>query len=119
MGKCIIFFIYTQMGIRSMPRLWDHCLKYAKHCIMIACDAHTHSHTSFCFYSCRQIWITVVLFAHSVQRHSIFFCNHIARLHKNDPRFIVYCQIGNCGFSSKSWIGYKSHISRKHLLSRN
>ena len=49
MGKCIIFFIYTQMGIRSMPRLWDHCLKYAKHCIMIACDAHTHSHTSFCF----------------------------------------------------------------------
>jgi len=42
------------------------------------------------------------------------FCNHIARLHKNDPRFIVYCQVGNCGFSSKSWIGYKSHISRKH-----
>lgn len=37
------------------------------------------------------------------------FCNH-----KNDPRFIVYCQVGNCGFSSISWIGYKSHISRKY-----
>lgn len=43
-----------------------------------------------------------------------FVCNHIARLHKIDPRFIVYCQVGNCRFSSKSWIGYKSHISRKH-----
>ena len=28
---------------------------------------------SLFFYSCRQIWITVVISAHSVQRHSILF----------------------------------------------
>lgn len=75
-----------------MPRLWDHCLKYAKHCIMIACDAHTHSHISFFFfYSCRQIWITVVLFAHSVQRHSIFFATTLQDYTKmiQDLLFIV------------------------------
>ena len=39
-GKMYYFFIHTQWElIRSIPRLWDHCLKYAKHCIIFACIA--------------------------------------------------------------------------------
>ena len=49
-----------------------------------------------------------MLIQYKVTKTFYFFCNHI------DPRFIVYCQVGNCGFSSKSWIGYQSHIIRKH-----
>lgn len=44
------------------------------------------------------------------------FCSHIARVHKNDPRFIVYCQIGNCSFSTNIWNRqtHKQHISKQH-----
>lgn len=44
----------------------------------------------------------------------IIFTNHICRIHKNDPRFKVYCDFGNCGFSTKSWCSYKVHVSRAH-----
>ncbi|CAG2190059.1 unnamed protein product [Mytilus edulis] len=42
------------------------------------------------------------------------FCNHIVRVHKSDPRFLVYCQVDCCGFSTKSWNSYKQHVSAYH-----
>ncbi|XP_071845762.1 uncharacterized protein [Apostichopus japonicus] len=42
------------------------------------------------------------------------FTNHVSRIHRNDPRFKVYCDFGDCGFSTKSWGGYKTHVSRAH-----
>jgi hypothetical protein len=39
---------------------------------------------------------------------------HVARCHKNDPRFKMYCDIGNCAFSTKSYTSFKSHMSRNH-----
>lgn len=42
------------------------------------------------------------------------FCSHIVRVHKNDPRFLVYCQIGECSFSTKVWNSYKHHIGKHH-----
>ena len=40
--------------------------------------------------------------------------NHMVRIHKNDPRFRLSCEIGNCGFSTRSWGSFKPHMSRKH-----
>ena len=40
--------------------------------------------------------------------------NHIVRVHKNDPRFHVSCEIDNCEFSTKSWGSFKTHMSRNH-----
>lgn len=40
--------------------------------------------------------------------------NHVIRIHRNDPQFKVYCDVGNCGFSSKSWGSYKVHVSKLH-----
>ena len=42
------------------------------------------------------------------------FTNHVSRVHKNDPRFRVYCYIGNCEYTKKSWGGFKAHLSRYH-----
>lgn len=42
------------------------------------------------------------------------FCNHIVRVHRNDSRFMVYCQVNKCGFSTKRWNSYKQHISKYH-----
>lgn len=49
-----------------------------------------------------------------ITRYHKDFCNHIVRIHKNDPRFLVCCQVGQCCFSTKSWKSYKQHISSYH-----
>ena len=40
--------------------------------------------------------------------------DHVVRLHRHDPNFVVHCEIGNCAYTSKSWGAYKCHVSRKH-----
>lgn len=39
------------------------------------------------------------------------FSGHVVRIHKNDPRFLVYCQIGERSLSTKVWNSYKQHVS--------
>lgn len=50
----------------------------------------------------------------NVTKYHKDFCSHFARVHKNDPLFLVYCQIGNCSFSTQIWNSYKQHISKQH-----
>lgn len=40
------------------------------------------------------------------------FVKHTVRVHKNDPRFRVYCEFGNCGFTSKKWNSYTVDVSK-------
>ena len=42
------------------------------------------------------------------------FTKHVSSIHKNDPRLKIYCDFGNCGFSTKSWSSFKVHVSKKH-----
>ncbi len=42
------------------------------------------------------------------------FRKHFIRSHKNDPNFHVACCIGSCGYTTKKWVNYKMHVSRKH-----
>ena len=39
------------------------------------------------------------------------FSGHVVRIHKNDPRFLVYCQIGESSLSTKVWNSFKQHVS--------
>lgn len=39
---------------------------------------------------------------------------HTVRLHKHDPNFIVFCSVGECSYSTKSWGAVRVHVSRKH-----
>jgi hypothetical protein len=51
---------------------------------------------------------------HYVSHRYSDYCNHIVRLHRNDSRFKVFCQVGQCAFSTRSWKSFKSHVCRKH-----
>ena len=42
------------------------------------------------------------------------FVKHTVRMHKNDPRFRVYCEFEGCSFTSKNWNSYKIHVHRFH-----
>ena len=46
--------------------------------------------------------------------HYADFVKHTVRMHKNDPRFRVYCEFGSCGFTTKKWNSYKVHVSKFH-----
>ena len=39
---------------------------------------------------------------------------HIVRIHRNDPRFHVFCTEENCEFSTSNWYSFKNHQSKKH-----
>ena len=74
-----------------MPRLWDHCLKYAKHCIMIACDAHTHSHISFFFIILVDKY-GLQLYYLPIQYKDIFLQPHCKTTQKLSK---IYCLLSN------------------------
>ena len=42
------------------------------------------------------------------------FVKHTVRMHRSDPRFRVFCEYDNCGFTSKNWNSYKNHVSKCH-----
>ena len=69
-------------------------------CVVLACTMAAP------FYQC-----TMCTFG---TESSTNFTQHVIRIHKNDPRFKVYCDNGNCGFSTKNWGSYKVHVSRFH-----
>ena len=42
------------------------------------------------------------------------FMYHIVWCHRNDSNFHVTCTFPGCLYSSKSWSGFKTHLSWKH-----
>lgn len=42
--------------------------------------------------------------------------SHVARNHKFDPNFIVYCNEPGCGASYKKWSSFQKHVQRVHQM---
>ena len=42
------------------------------------------------------------------------FQKHYVRVHKNQPGFIVACNVGACCYTTKTWGSYKMHMYRQH-----
>ena len=43
-----------------------------------------------------------------------YFIYHIVRKHRHEKNFQVNCTAPSCYYSSKSWVGFRSHYSRNH-----
>ena len=43
----------------------------------------------------------------------------VAKYHKHDPHFLVFCEVDNFGFTTISWSSFKCHMSRKHKILQN
>ena len=44
------------------------------------------------------------------------FVSHVVWLHRNDPHFVVFCNVDGCEYSTKRWGAFKTHVSRKQRV---